>query len=172
MNSNIAVLNGFSWTPWLLVWGSVRPLFIFGAIFDSNEECCAKWQRYSAEMVFSSPLEQRSSVSQRCLTRFSEALSIDIKISPQPSSSDPGHLRVYMHSSAAIKVKLLVSKHFSAFCHDGEKQCQLLSPPHATSFLSACAGCFKAANPKVSDPLCFHWQLILIKRSFGFWFIS
>lgn len=63
-------------------------------------------------------------------TSHSESLSINIKISPQSSSSDPGHLRVYMHSSAVIKVKMLwESKHFSVFWHDGEKQSQLFIPP-------------------------------------------
>lgn len=46
-------------------------------------------------------------------------------------------------------------------------------PPNASSFgllVPAVSKLFK--RPKVSDPLCFHWQLILIKRRFGFWFIS
>lgn len=133
--------------------------FIFGAMFDSNEECCAKWQRRDTlqKRRFSSPLEQRS---------------IYINISPESSALNPGRLCVSIHSPAIIKASMSLSP--------TALECMLTSwwkmvpafvfLPEASSLdLLVPAGSKLLKHPEVSDPLHFRWQPISIKRAFDSW---
>lgn len=100
--------------------------------------------------------------------------SINIKISPQCSSFGSwSSICLYAFLNCCKSENVLESKQLSAFWHDSEKWCQLLFSPSLMHLLFLSARVSRLLkHPKVSNPLCFHWQLILLKRSFGFWFIS
>lgn len=169
INSNIAVLDGFSSTPWLWVRVSVQPLSSLVPYLTVMRGVVETW--YSAEAVFSSPLEQRSSLSKRSLSRFSEVRSINSNISPESESRSSVCLYTF---SAIIEVRMSLSPNCLVHVDIMVKNsASFYFRPNAFSFCVLVPAVSKLLKrPDVSDALCFHWQLISIKWRFGFWFIS